>query len=234
MNAPARGIVPPHIVALCHGIEVPSAPHLGPGMIASMVAGRYERNEMACGLAAIKPGARILELGAGSGLVGAVLARNCQPQSVLAIEANPDLIPHITALYAHNNLTSLISVRNAVVLTAPAPPKSITFHVTGNFLGSGLAAESAKSRPVDVPVLRYGDVKTNFPHDTIMMDIEGGELDFLRHADLSGVTTFIAEMHRDIFGREGMRECRHLLRQAGLALNEDLSKAGVHVYQRQG
>lgn len=233
MNAPARGIVVPHIVAVCHGIEVPTAPHLGRGMIASMAAGRYERNEMACGLAAIKPGARILELGAGSGLVGAVLARNCAPESILAIEANPDLIPHIAALYAHNRLTN-ISVRNAVVLTAPAAPRSITFHVTGNFLGSGLAAESARSRPVDVPVLRYGALKLAFPHDTIMMDIEGGELDFLRHADLTGIHSFIAEMHRDIFGRDGMRECRLLLERAGLTMADELSRAGVHVYQRRG
>ncbi|MEO6299367.1 MAG: FkbM family methyltransferase [Paracoccaceae bacterium] len=233
MNAPARGIVVPQVIAVCHGIEVPQAPHIGRRMIESMAAGRFERSEIDCGLAAIKPGARILEMGAGSGLVGAVLARNCAPLAMLSIEANPNLIPHITALYAHNNLTNLISVRNAVVLTAPETPKSVTFHITGNFLGSGLASESNKTCPVDVPVVRYADLTATFPHDTIMMDIEGGELDFLRHADLSGVHTFIAEMHRNIFGREGMRECRQLLAKAGLMMNAELSKSGVHVYQRQ-
>ena len=53
MNAPARGIVSPSVVAVCHGIDVLAAPHLTPGMIASMAAGRYERHEIACGLAAI-------------------------------------------------------------------------------------------------------------------------------------------------------------------------------------
>ena len=229
MNAPARGL--PSIVAVCHGIEVLAAPHLGPGMIAAMAAGRYERNEMACGLAAIKPGARILELGAGSGLVGAVLARSCAPQAVLSIEANPNLIRHITALYTHNNLTN-ISVRNAVVLTASDAPKSVTFHVAGNFLSSGLTPIEGKSQPTAVPVLRYADLKTSFPHDTIMMDIEGGELDFLRHADLGGIHTFIAELHRDVFGRDGMRKCRRLLERAGLTMDNDLSLTRVHVYRR--
>ena len=233
MNAPACGIVSLPIVAVCHGIDVPAAPHLGQGMIASMATGRYERHEIACGLASIQPGARVLELGAGSGLVGAVLARNCRPEAILAIEANPDLIPHINALYRHNRLDNLISVRNAVVLTAANPPHSITFHVAGNFLGSGLAAESQRSRPVDAPVLRYDALKAAFPHDTIMMDIEGGELDFLRHADLTGVRTVVLEVHRAIYGHDGVRECRLLLERARLSQDLSLSRAGVHVYQRQ-
>jgi FkbM family methyltransferase len=233
MNAPARGIVVSPVVAVCHGIEVLNGPHLTRGMIAGMTAGRYEGDEIACGLAAIKPGARILEMGAGSGLVGAVLARNCAPQAMLSIEANPTLLPHINALYAHNGISGLISVQNAVVLTAPDAPATTEFHVLRNFLSSALLPHEGKSQAVAVPVLRYGDLKASFPHDTIMMDIEGGELDFLRHADLSGVEVIIAEMHRYVFGRDGLRECRQLLKRAGLRLNPDLSKGNVNVFQRQ-
>lgn len=223
----------PPIVATCHGIAVPAAPHLRPGMIAAMQSGGYERHELAIGLAAIRPGARVLELGAGSGVVGAVLARHCQPEAMLAVEANPQLIPHIEGLYARNGLADRITLRHGVVLTTPEAPERVTFHVNGNFLGSGLApAKLERTRAVEVPVLRYGALKAAFPHDTIMMDIEGGELDFLRHADLSGVDTFIAEMHRAIYGREGMAEIRRLLQAAGLVMDAEASKAGVHLYRR--
>jgi FkbM family methyltransferase len=237
MTASALATAPdqPNIVATCHGIEVPDAPHLRRGMIAAMQTGGYERHELAIGLVAIRPGARVLELGAGSGVVGAVLARHCNPSAMLSVEANPHLIPHITALYHHNGLSDRISLRHGVVLTAPDAPETVTFFVNGNFLGSGLAPQKPdRAQAVEVPVLHYTALKAAFPHDTIMMDIEGGELDFLRHANLSGVDTFIAEMHRAIYGRDGMAEIRGLLQAAGLAIDGSASKAGVHLYRRGG
>ncbi|MGL6210412.1 MAG: FkbM family methyltransferase [Paracoccaceae bacterium] len=220
------------IVATAHGVEVPAAPHLRPGMIASINEGKYERHEIALGLAAIPQGARILEMGAGSGFVGAVLARNTHPQALLSVEGNPDLIPHIQALHAHNGLDHLLTLRHGVVLTAPDAPETMRFFIGGNFLGSGLAEQKPdRMRPVDVPVIRYASLTAEFPHDAIMMDIEGGELDFLRHADLSGVQTFIAEMHPAVYGREGMAECRALLVAAGLT-QDDRSRAGVYLYRR--
>lgn len=231
-TAPERAAIT--LVAKCHGIEVPDAPHLRKGMIAAMQAGGYERHELAIGMLAIRPGARVLELGAGSGVVGAVLARHCRPAAMLSVEANPDLIPHIHALYAHNGLAGQITLRHAVVLTDPAAPDHVRFFVNGNFLGSGMTPQKAdRARPVEVAVLRYDALKASFPHDTIMMDIEGGELDFLRHADLAGVDTFIAETHRNVYGREGMAEIRRLLQAAGLVMDEALSTGGVHLYRRK-
>lgn len=228
---PAPPVV--EIVATLHGIRVPAAPHLGPSMITSLNEGRYERNEIACGLACIPKGARILELGAGAGVVGAVLARNLAPKAILSVEANPALIPHITALHTENGLADLITVKHAVVLTAPDAPETIDFHVMGNFLGSGLTTRKPdRAQTVSVPVLRYADLVASFAPDAIMMDIEGGELDFLRHADLAGVNTFVAEFHRDIYGREGMQECRRLLSAQGLRMDDDHSRPGVHVWKR--
>ena len=233
MNALARSLGSADVVVTYHGVEVLAAPHLSRGMIESMALGRYERREVACGLAAIPEGSRILELGAGSGVVGAVLARNTKPAAMLSIEANPVLIDHITRLYAHNGLSETISVRHAVVLSDPAAPQVMEFFVQNNFLGSGLVSRKPeKATRVSVPVLGYAALKAGFPHDVIMMDIEGGELDFLRHADLSGVHSLIAEVHKDIYGREGVQEVRRLMGKAGFALSDDLSKVGVHVYKR--
>lgn len=223
----------PAYIAHLHGIRVPAAPHFRPKMIASLNAATYEEAEIACGLAAIPRGARILELGAGAGVVSAVLARALAPAAILSVEANPDLIPHIAALHAANGLSDVFTLRHAVVLTAPDAPDSIDFHVMGNFLGSGLTTRKAeRARVVSVPVLRFETIRAEFAPDAIMMDIEGGELDFLRHADLSGINTFVAEFHRKIYGREGMRECRRALRAQGLRMDDDISRPGVHVYRR--
>ena len=233
MNALPRSLGPADVVVTYHGVEVPAAPHLSRRMIESMSQGRYERREVACGLAAIPQGARILELGAGSGVVGAVLALNTRPAAMLSVEANPFLIDHISQLYAHNGLSDIIRVRQGVLLTDPNAPQEMEFFVQSHFLGSTVfARKSEKATKVMVPVLPYAALKTDFPHDVIMMDIEGGELEFLRHADLTGVNTLIAEVHRDLYGRAGVQEIRGLMIKAGFALSDALSMVGVHVYKR--
>ncbi|WP_158241820.1 FkbM family methyltransferase [Tabrizicola sp. TH137] len=221
------------IVARTHGIEVPASPHLGPNMRKAIEEGRYEAREIRAGLARIPKGARILELGAGAGIVGAVLARNLAPAALLSVEANPTLIESIRALHAHNGLDGVISVRNCVVLSAPDAPESVEFFLRGNFLGSSLTPlKIEKAKPVTVPVLRYADLAAEFPHDAIMMDIEGGELEFLRHADLSAVKVVVGEFHREIYGRPGMQECRRLLRAQGFEMDEEESRNGVWAWVR--
>ncbi|GFE50710.1 hypothetical protein So717_24630 [Roseobacter cerasinus] len=226
---------PPEIIADYHGIEVPAAPHFGPKMIRAMQDGRYEGKEVKASFAAITPGARIFEMGAGSGIVGAVIARNCAPERVLAIEANPELIPHIRSLYTHNDLSDIIAVRHAVVLSQPNAPKEVDFFLRGNFLGSALTVlkKPEKARRVQVPVLPYGALKAGFPHDVIVMDIEGAELEFLRHADLGGINTLIFEVHRQVYGRDGLQEINAGLTDKGFGLDRESSQPGVRVYQRR-
>ena len=220
------------IVATYHGIKVPTAPHLGPGMIAAMAAGTYERHEVELALAHVPRGSRVLELGAGSGVAGAVVARNCQPRAMLSVEANPRLLPHIADLYAENGLQYLMDLRHGVVLSAPDAPETMPFFVRGNFLGSSLTEpDHGMVQPIQVPVIRYAALKADFPHDVLLMDIEGGELDLLRHANLSGVNLLIAEFHRHSFGREGLRECRALLTAQGFLQDTQASAGGVHVWR---
>lgn len=221
------------IVATYMGVRVPAAPHLGPGMIAAMAEGRYERMEVQLALRHVPPGSRILELGAGSGVAGAAVALGTRSAAMLTVEANPNLLPHIRALYAENGLDRTITLRHGVVASDPDAPATMDFHVRGNFLASSLATpDIGRFTTVAVPVIPYAALKRDFPHDVLLMDIEGAERDFLRHADLSGVTLLIAEFHRGVFGREGMRECRAVLTAQGFAQDVEASGSGVHVWRR--
>jgi FkbM family methyltransferase len=231
---PPNGETHPEIVASCHGIEVPFAPHLGPNMIRALQKGSYERREIEAAMAVIEPGARILELGAGSGFVGAAIARNCAPEAILAFEANPNLMPHIKRLYEVNGLQDVINVRHQIVWSETPTPDTITFHVRGNFLGSGITVvkNPEKATPVEVPVVAYSELRETFPHDVIVMDIEGAEREFLESADLTGVKTVIFETHRDIYGRDGMKACRRALDRAGFLVDSENCQGGVHVWRR--
>lgn len=228
--APAPALT---IVARLHGIEVPAAPHLDAALRQAIDEGRYEAREIRAALACIPKGARILELGASTGIVGAVLARQLAPAAMLSVEADPRAMEAIRALHAHNGLSEVISLRNAVVLSAPDAPESVELFLRENGVGvSILPPDGGEAKPLAVPVLRYADLAAEFPHDAIMMDIEGAELDFLRHADLSAVKIVVGEFHRDVYGRPGMRECRELLAAQGFAMDEEQSRNGVWAWVR--
>ncbi|MDE9449107.1 FkbM family methyltransferase [Aliiroseovarius sp. Z3] len=224
----------PEIVATYHGVEVPDAPHLGPTMIANMKAGRYERREVEAALALIKSRDRVVEMGAGTGVVGAVIAKNCQPEAITSFEANHKLIDHARALYDHNGLANLISLRYQIVISEPTPPETVEFFIRGNFLGSGMTITKgqATAEKVQVPVAAWADIKAECQPTVLVMDIEGAELGFFRHADLSGIHTMIVELHRHIYHRPGMREIRDGLAAQGFVENPQLSRGGVFAFER--
>ncbi|SEO77463.1 methyltransferase, FkbM family [Salinihabitans flavidus] len=222
------------IVATYHGVEVPEAPHLGPTMIRNLEQGRYERREVLAALEVIGAHDRVVEMGAGAGIVGAVAAFNRKPEAMVAFEANHRLLPHIESLYRHNGIEGAIALHNEIVLSEPDAPQEAEFFIRGNFLGSGMQITKglARAEKVRVPVRRWEALRAQTRPSVLLMDIEGAELDFFRHADLTGVRAVIVELHRNIYGRPGMKENRHLLRAQGFVIHEELSRGGVFVFER--
>lgn len=205
-------------VAECLGVKVPDSPMLTPKRIERINAARYEGQEIAGALNVVRAGDRVLEMGAGIGIVGAVVARNAKPAQVMSFEANPGLIEHINALYTLNGLTDRIAVRNEVLISAPDAPATLPFHIRNSYLGSSLIdSDTRATTRVDVPTARYADVHAAFKPDVLLMDIEGGELDFLRHASLEGIRAIVIEFHPEAYGKEGMMECKSILEKAGFA-----------------
>lgn len=209
-------------VAECHGVKVPDSPMLTPVRIERINAARYEGQEIAGALEVIREGDKVLEMGAGIGLVGAIVAKNGKPSKVVSFEANPNLIKHINALYKLNRLSKTIEVRNEVLISAADAPETVAFHIRNSYLGSSLIEDNNRATTrVDVPTAQYAKLHKDLAPDVLLMDIEGGELDFLRHASLDGIRAIVIEFHPDVYGREGMRECKTLIEKAGFAKLSD-------------
>ncbi|EBA06067.1 FkbM family methyltransferase [Sagittula stellata] len=210
--------------AVCKGVKVPPSPFLTETRIKRMEEARYEGEEIAGALAVVRAGDRVLEMGAGLGVVGAVTALNAKPDAVLSFEANPSLLPHIEKLYALNGLEDRIEVRNQLVIAAPDRPESMTFHVRSSFLGSSLIdREGRQTRPVEVATVAFDKIREEFRPSVLIMDIEGGELDFLNHANLDGIRAVVIEFHPGLYGTKGTKECKDALRAAGFAKVEEKS-----------
>lgn len=206
------------IAAECHGVKVPQSPMITPERAARINAARYEGQEIAGALEVIRPGDRVLEMGAGLGLVGAIAAKNGGPEKVLSFEANPGLIQHINALYQLNGLQDRIEVRNEVLMSAPEQPETVAFHIRNSYLGSSLIdTDRRQTTRVEVPTASYAALHESYKPTVLLMDIEGGELDFLRHASLKGIRAVVIEFHPEAYGVEGMRECKSILEAAGFA-----------------
>lgn len=213
-----RSPAEPPVVARCHGVRVPDSPLLTPERIARIEAHRYEGPEIAGALRVVRPGDRVLELGAGLGLVGAVVAHQARPERVLSFEANPELLPHITALHRLNGLEDRIRLENAVLVSDPEAPPEVTFHLRSSYLGSSLLNPEARpAREISVPTRTWAEVMAQFRPDVLLMDIEGGELALLEGADLSGLRAIVLEFHPDTYGKQGMRRCKAILERAGFA-----------------
>ncbi|MEO1564154.1 MAG: FkbM family methyltransferase [Pseudomonadota bacterium] len=221
------------ILTTYHDLDVLDVPEMVPPIRKALKEGRYERREIAAGLQLFKPGDRIIEMGAGIGVVGAVIAKHTRPAAILAVEPNYRLIDRITDLYRQNGLSHLLEVQQTLIRSEPDAPNAMEFLVRINFLGSGITIQRGHDRAerISVPVTHWSEIVARFKPNAIMMDIEGAELDFFRHADLSGVDRVVLETHRGIYGREGMQEIRGCLSAQGLA-RTDLSGGGVFAWER--
>jgi len=219
----------PQIAATCHGVAVPVSPFLTPTRIDRINAARYEGEEIAGALALVRPGDRLLELGAGLGIVGAVAALNRAPARVVSFEANPDLIPHVRALHDLNRLTGRMDLRHAVLMAGADLPATARFHLHASYLGSSLTGQG---RAVEVPVQEWSDVVADLQPDILLCDIEGGEADLLAAADLSGLRAVVVEFHPKVYGVPTMRALKRRLRGAGLRPVEALSSRTVWAASR--
>ncbi len=214
---PDASALPDGIVAMCHGIEVPASEPVGPKWLVRKINnGRYEKEEISGALHLVGNEDRVLECGAGIGIVGTVVARNCRPEKILSFEANPNMIPVIEATYAHNEVDSIISVTHGALMSGEDTPQTVDFNIAKRFAFSSLDAPQRELvETVTVPVHNFSEVKAKLRPTVLLMDIEGGELSFLRNADLSGINTVVMEFHPETYGKDGMKECKQILRHAG-------------------
>lgn len=215
-EAPATAL-PAGVVATCYGIQVPKSSAVMPRwLIRKINNGRYEKQEIAGALHLVSTEDRVLECGAGIGIVGTTIAHNRRPQRMLSFEANPHMIPVVEATYKHNRVDDIISVTHGALMSGKGAPKYIDFNISKHFVFSSIDMPQRElSETVSVPVHSFDKVRNDFKPTVLLMDIEGGELAFLEDADLSGINAVVVEFHPDVYGEDGMARCQEILTGAG-------------------
>jgi FkbM family methyltransferase len=215
------------------GVVIPADPAvITPSIRAAILAGRFEAEEGSQIPHIVRPGDRVLEIGAGIGYISTLLSRERRVSRVIAVEANPHLIGYMGRLHAKNRVRKVRRV-NAVLTNEPQ--QSATFYLRPDFWMGSLAPEpNPYHGTVEVPTLSFDRLLRDEAINLIVCDIEGAETHLFEGADLSGVDRIFLEMHDHVTGLSGVRRLFATLHGHGFVYDPRHSLGSVVLFQRLG
>ena len=207
------------------GIKVPFVPAIiTPTIERPLRNNRYEGGECAGLRRILRAGDRVLDLGAGIGLLSTVAGLVEGIESVTSIEANPDLIPLIHETHRLNGVSG-VDVRHGIV-TAVNMHES-RFYLRPDFWASSTEPDGRPStRAIKLPGIGLKELIAEINPTVIISDTVGGELSLFQDADLSGVRAVVIELHTRAYGEEGAVRLLDMLKAKGMTVSPQDSGSG--------
>ncbi|MFT3975128.1 MAG: FkbM family methyltransferase [Amaricoccus sp.] len=215
------------------GVTIPEDSQvLTPAIREAMIAGRFETEEAAQIPHIVRPGDRVLEIGAGIGFISTLLSREARVSQVIAVEANPHLLDYMARLHALNDVRKVRRL-NAVLTNGSAA--AATFYLRRDFWMGSLSAEpNAWTGTVEVPTKSFDALLREEAINLIVCDVEGAEADLFAGADLSGVDRVFVETHDHVTGLSGVRSLFSTMHANGFVYDPRHSTGSVVLFQRLG
>lgn len=164
---------------------------------AAIIKGSYEAPEREFVRASVRPGDRVVELGAGAGVVSLLCSKLAYPGKVHSFEANAAMEPVIRENFALNGMEPCLTLRAVTVDGAP-----ISFFKNANVVSSSLYDRGLEAQKITVESVAIEKVLRVDQPTVLIMDVEGAEIDLLEAADLSGVREIVVELHPHIVGHD--------------------------------
>lgn len=183
-------------------LEVP-VEAISPPLRERLVSGIFEVPERALLTRFLLPGDRVLDLGAGAGLVSLTAARVVGDGSVVSVEANPQMHPALRRNFRRNGAARIELIKGAVV-GADHAADDVTLHVNPGFWSGSLYVNpQLRHVPVAVRAKRLPQLLRRSRATVVVMDIEGAEAEVLARPLPAGVRLLVVELHPAFYGREG-------------------------------
>ena len=214
-----------------NGVKVPFVPRIiTPKIERPMRNNRYEGGECATLRDILIAGDRVLEFGAGVGLISTVAAQVPGIESVTAVEANPELIPLIEETHRLNGVTN-VNLLNGVIV--PGNQKRSPFFLRADFWASSMEPDSRPyKKKKHLPCYNIQKLIEQTNPTVIVCDIEGGELGLFDQADLSGVRAVILEMHPKVYGQDNVEAITRVIGAKGLVFATPEKPSSVRRFDR--
>lgn len=198
----------------------------------ALAAGRYENHEADALLLHLRPGDRMLDLGAGLGFICALAAGVLGEAAVMGVEAGPETVKLARRNLAANGFAGVKVLKGAVVGTGEG---DVEFGQRPAFWASALRGAEGwpeNAEVIRVPARPIGKLLAKFAPTVISCDIEGGELEVLVRP-LPGVRLVVVETHPQVYGPEGVARIVAALVAQGFVADKGAKKDTL-VFSRSG
>lgn len=165
----------------------------------ALAEGRYEGNEARALVKHVRPGDRVLDIGAGVGYLACLAARVTGAEHVAGVEANPALIPVARANLNRNDALAA-RLTEAAVVPDDHTGGTVRFRPGKGFWDGRIEPEGG----MEVATVSLSAILAAHRPDVVVMDIEGGEAALAGH-DWPGVRLVVVELHVGRYGPETVR-----------------------------
>jgi FkbM family methyltransferase len=193
-------------------------------MIHALLAGDYEGPERHAIKHVVRPGDRVVDIGACMGVASLTAARIAGASAVAAFEPNPLAAAVATENFALNRLP--VTLENAAVGAATG---TATLAIgRSSWLGASIGGGHAIK--VDVPVRAIGDVIAKYDPTILVLDAEGMEAEILPACPMHRLRALVVEFHLDPKQPEIVEGLRRHLAAQGFQRDPDLSTTGALVW----
>lgn len=194
--------------------------------------GAYEADERRAALMRLRPGQRVLELGSGIGFIAASCAAVVGGKHVVAVEANPDLLPVIRKTCALNGHAGVEIVHGAVS-GHPDQTKTIAFDVPGAFWAGRIAPDGTPTTTSQhVPRLALPELLERYRPNLVVMDVEGAEAQFFEDCWPEYVGQIVMELHPKQYPDTTIQKIVDCLSASGLTYDPGPSVGRVLCFRR--
>lgn len=197
----------------------------------ALSSGRYENHEADALMRHLRPGDRLLDLGAGLGFICALAAGVLGEDAVIGVEAGPETVKLARRNLAANGFPGVKVLKGAVVGTGGG---EVAFGQRPAFWASALEGPEGwpeNAEVIRVPARPLGKLLERFAPTVICCDIEGGELEVLVQP-LPGVRLVVVETHPQVYGPDGVRTIIRALTSQGFGEAEGAQKDTL-VFRRE-
>ncbi|WP_437352968.1 FkbM family methyltransferase [Neorhizobium petrolearium] len=175
----------------------------------------YEDTERNLLLRVLKPGMRVLEIGAGMGFISLLATKLSGEGNVVSYEANPVLEPLIRENYALNALAPQLRMKAVTLNGGP-----LSFFQSDNIISSSSHDRNMEARKITVESDAFANVLDEINPDVLVIDVEGAEVELFQIADLRNVRHIIIELHPHIVGEDKINQIIAGLESDGFVIRE--------------
>ncbi|MEZ6126254.1 MAG: FkbM family methyltransferase [Planctomycetaceae bacterium] len=194
----------------------------------SIYRGSHETEERLVISRHLAAGDRVLEFGAGLGLITTLCCQTVGADNVVTFEANHAMAPLLKRTFELNGIRPDLRMQMVAMDSGKG-----RFFVSDRFVVSSSFAGGKSAREVEVPSVSFQDVLNEVRPTFLIMDIEGSEVSLADESiDLTGVRKICVEVHPGITGDDRTSALVRSLLNRGFQLELSSSRGDVLFFQR--